>query len=205
VNTTGLVEPMTVRMYLSQDSQGPDLTELIAKSIRESGIAGSAIKGVRRLSTSAVQAVHDEVNTVADGFLDLKLGDVLVSGWRKYTALVEAAERTQATPGSKEVVVLATHQVKSTHHPSIDLLVDEVKVYTLVFELTVEFDITGIVAVVQRGKLVSLRGGPCELTVTLTLEGKQVLPPRKAQVDLLLIVPLNPAISLLHHRPAVGP
>ena len=87
----------------------------------------------------------------------------------------------------------------------VDLLVDEVKVYTLVFELTVEFDITGVVAVVQRGKLVSLRGGPCELTVTLTLEGKPVLPPRKAQVDLPLIVPLNPAISLLHHRPAVGP
>lgn len=205
MNTTGIVPPMTVRMFLSPDSPGPDLTELIAKSIRESGVAGSAIKGVRRFSTSAMQAVHDEINTVADGFLDLRLGNILVSGWRKYTALVEAAKRTRAAPGSKELVVLATHQVTSTHHPSIDLLVDERKVHTLVFELTVEFVITGVVAVVQRGNLVALRGGPCELTVTLTLEGKPVVPPRKAHVDLPLIVQLTPAIPLLNHTPAVRP
>lgn len=205
MSTTGIAQPLTVRMFLSQDSEGPDLTEAIAGSIRDTGVADSAIKGVRRFSTSAMQAVHDEINTVTDGFLDLTLGAVLVSGWRKYTALVEAAKRTQSAAGSKEIVVLATHQVKSIHHPSIDLLVNGLKVYTLVFELTVELDLTGVVAVVQRGKLVALRGGQCEATVTLTLEDKPVLRPRKAHVDLRQIVALNPAIPLLGHTPAVRP
>ncbi|MGH4017305.1 MAG: hypothetical protein ACRDSL_25945 [Pseudonocardiaceae bacterium] len=197
MSSAGLTQPLTARMFLAGDSSGPDTAELIAKSLRERGIAGSAIGGVRRLSTSALEAVHDEIDTVADGFLDLELGDVLVSGWRKYTELVNAAERTLAVPGSKEVVVLASHRVSSIHHPSIELLVDEVKVYTLVFELTVEFNLTGVVAVVQQGELTALRGGECELTVTLALEKKPLLPPRKAHVDLALVVALSPAIPLL--------
>ncbi|MFN2496008.1 MAG: hypothetical protein ABR608_08890 [Pseudonocardiaceae bacterium] len=49
----------------------------------------------------------------------------------------------------------------------------------------------------QQGELVALRGGQCELTVTLALEGKPLLPPRKANVDLARVVALNPPIPLL--------
>lgn len=197
MSLTGLIQPLTARMFLSADSQGPDTAELIAKSLRERGITESAIEGVRRLSTSAMHAVHYEIGAVADGFLDLELGNIVVSGWRKYTEVVDAAKRTLAVPSSKEIVVLAAHRVSWSHHPSIDLLVDEVKVSTLVFELTVEFNLTGVVAVVQQGKLVALRGGQCELTVTLAWEGTPLLLPRTANIDLALVVALNPTIPLL--------
>lgn len=204
MSVAGFTQSLTVRMFLSGDPQSPDTGELIAKSLHERGIAGSAIDGVRRLSTSAMRAVHNEIDAVADGFLDLKLGDILVAGWRKYTELVDAAKRTLAVPDSKEVVVLAAHRVNSIHYPSIDLLVDEVKVCTLVFELTVEFNLTGVAAVVQHGELVALRGGQCELTVMFALEGKPLLPPRTANVDLALVLVLSPPIPLLR-RPGSPP
>lgn len=187
--------PLTARMFLFGESQDEDTVQMIARSLNERGITGSAIDSVRHLSTSAWQAVEGEIAAVADGFLDCNLGDVLASGWRKYTMLTRAAERTLAVPGSEERVILAAHKVNSTHHPSVDLLVDNVKVYTFVFELTVEFDLTGVVAVVRRGELVELRGGECVITATFTFEGVPLVQ-RKKSVDLAIVVPLRPAITL---------
>jgi hypothetical protein len=110
--------------------------------------------------------------------------------------LTKAAKRTLASPDSEEIVVLATHRVVSTHQPSVDLIIDGIKVHTLVFELTVEFDLNGVVAVVRRGDLVALRCGECVVTATLTLKETSLKRSRKGRIDLPLVVRLNPAISL---------
>jgi hypothetical protein len=195
---------LSVRVFLFGDDTGADTAEALARSLRESGVAGSAIQGIRGLSTSALQTVHREVATVTDGLLNLDLGDVLLSGWRKYTDLTKAAERTLGSPGSEEVVVLATHRVVSTHQPSADLIVDGAKVHSFVFELKVEFDLNGVVAVVRRGALVTLRCGECVVTATLTLKGTPLKRSRKGRIDLALAVRLNPPIPLVrqgHHPP----
>jgi cobalamin biosynthesis Co2+ chelatase CbiK len=192
-------------VFLLGDDKGADTTEILARSLRECGVTQSAIQGLGSLPASALQAVHREVATVADRLLELDLGDILLSGWRKYTDLTKAAERTLASPGSEEVVVLATHHVVSTHHPSVDLLVDGTKVHTFVFELKVEFDLNGVVAVVRQGDLVALRCGECVVTATLTLEGTSLKRSRKARIELPLVVRLNRPISLTrmdHHLPA---
>lgn len=204
MSSADVTEPLSARVFLLGDDPDVDTVEVIARSLSECGVAQSAIQGLRGLSISALQAVNREVATVADGLLNLDLGDVLLSGWRKYTDLTKAAERTLASPGSEEVVVLATHRVDSTHHPSVDLLVDGVKVHTFVFELKVVFDLNGVAAVVRLGALVALRGGECVVTATLTLEGTSLELSAKGRIDLALIVPLRWPIPLArqgHHPP----
>lgn len=66
----------------------------------------------------------------------------------------------------------------------------------MVFELKVEFDLNGVVAVVRRGDLVALRCGECVVTATLTLQGTSLKRSRKSRIDLPLAVRLNPAIPL---------
>jgi len=196
VSATDVTAPVSARVFLLGDDTGADTAEVLARSLGESGVAGSAIQGLRGLSTSALQAVHREVATVTNGLLNLDFGNLLVSGWRKYTDLTKAAKRTLVSPDSEEIVVLATHRVVSTHQPSVDLIVDGIKVHTLVFELKVEFDLNGVVAVVRRGDLVALRCGECVVTATLTLEGTSLKRSRKSRIDLPLAVRLNPAIPL---------
>jgi hypothetical protein len=58
--------------------------------------------------------------------------------------------------------------------PHVDILVDDVKVATVKFALAIEFDVTGLAAVVTMGDLVALRGGKCSATATLTVDGIQV-------------------------------
>jgi hypothetical protein len=194
-------EPLSARVFLLGDAA--ETTEALTRSFSDCGVAQPSIQGLRRLSVSGLRAVDREIATVADGLFNLDFGNILMSGWRRYTALAKAAERTLATPGREERVVLVSHRVTSTHYPSVDLLVDGVKVHTFVFELKVVFDLNGVIAVLRHGDLVALRGGQCVITVTLTLEGTPLELSRKGHIDLALVIQLHRPIPLTRqgHRP----
>lgn len=189
-------QPLSVQAFLYGDQSDSEAVEAFSRSLNERDVAKSAAEGLRHLSGSAVAAVNREIATVAAGVLDINLAGLLVSGWRKYSDLASAAERTVAAPGSEEVVVLASHRVTSAHRPYVDLYIDNVKVVTLRFELKVVFDLIGLVAVVRQGELTALRSGECAVTATLALEGIP-LTQRQRQVDLAVVVPLDPPVHLV--------
>lgn len=124
-----VTEPLTARTFLLGDT-ADNTADVLAQSLNEQGVPQSPIRGLGTLSASAWQAIRQEIATVVDGLLNLDFGDMVISGWCKYTDLTKAAQRTLASPGSEEVVALATHRIVSTHHPSVDLVVDEAKVHT---------------------------------------------------------------------------
>jgi hypothetical protein len=205
VNSDHLGGPVSARVFLLGDST--ESIEALSRSFSQHGVAQSALQGLCSLSGSALHAVNHEIATIADGLLNLDLGDVLLGGWQKYSQLTHAAQRTLASPGSEELVVLATHRVVSTHHPSVELLIDGVKVHTLVFELTVVFDLNGVIAVLRQGNLVALRAGQCEVTVTLTLEKTPLELSRHGHLNLPLLIKLHRPIPLTRpgHHTATHP
>jgi hypothetical protein len=203
MSTTSLAAPpaTTLRDFLlGQPADGEGTTDL-GRAFAERGIAGPALGGVRHLSSSAVRTVDHEVGTVVASLLSMDLGDALVAGWRKYQALVDAARRTRSSPAREEVLALATHRVTCSWSPRVDMMVDDIKVNTFEFELTVTFDVTGLSAVVAGGDLVALSGGACLVTGTLTLEGA-VLAQRQRSLDPRFVVALQRPIQLL---PAAQP
>jgi hypothetical protein len=203
MSAVDLAEPLSARMFVLSDAPGADTAKTLAHSLSECDLPQGVTQRLGELSTSVLQAVHHEIATVADGLLNLDLGDLLLSGWRKYTALTQAAQRTLANPGTEEIVVLATHRVVSTHHPTLDLTVDGIKIHTFAFELKAVFDLNGVAAVLRQGELVALRGGECVLTATLTLEGTPLELSQKRRIDLALVIPLHRPIPLTrqHHHP----
>jgi hypothetical protein len=187
-------EPLSARVFLLGDAA--ETTEALTRSFSNCGVAQPSIQGLRRLSVSGLRAVDREIATVADGLFNLDFGNILMSGWRRYTALAKAAERTLATPGREERVVLVSHRVTSTHYPSVDLLVDGVKVHTFIFELKVVLDLNAVTAVLRQGNLVALRGGECIVTVILSLEGTPLELSRKCRIELAVVVDLRWPIPL---------
>jgi hypothetical protein len=198
MSSPSVTEPLSARTFLLGDTTD-NTADVLAQALNEQGVLQSPIRGLGGLSASAWQAVCQEIATVADGLLNnLDFGDMVISGWCKYTDLTKAAQHTLANPGSEEIVALATHRIVSTHHPSVDLIVNEAKAHTFEFELTVVFDITGVAAVLRRGDLVALRGGKCTVTATLKLEKTPLELTRKASIDLHVVVPLRHPIPLAH-------
>ena len=195
--------PSTARSFLFGDGEGGDTGRLLGEALHEQGVGRTALSSVRRLPASAAHLVDREIGTVADGLLDLDLGDALVLGWRRYSALVDAAERTLAAPDGAEIVALATHRITSTYRPHVDLMVGGVKLNTFEFELQIVFDLTGVSAVVRSGNLVAVRGGDCLVTARLFLEGLR-LAERKKPVDVTREVRLVPGVPLVR-KPAPPP
>ena len=190
---------LTVRAFLLGD--GGDTA--LGRKLTEQGVARSSLGGLRRLSGAALRTVDQEIAAVATGLLDLDLGDILLAGWRKYAALTDAAKRTLAAPASEEVLELATHRITSVYRPHVDIFVDNQKITTVEFDLTIVFDLTGLAAVVKAGDLIALQGGECLVTATLSLADARLAQHRE-KLDLAQKIRLTPPIALIE-KPSSSP
>jgi hypothetical protein len=185
MTTAIATHPFTVSAFLFGEDQ--DTEQALTQALHEHGVLGSMDTTLELVSEAGREAAADQVAVVAHGLLDLDLGELVVAGWRKQGQLAAAAERTAANPGSSEVVELATHRIGSAHHPSVELLVNDVHVATVTFDLAVEFVIKALVVTVRDGHVVSLHTGACDLAATLAAEGIQ-LASRRAHLELPLVV-----------------
>jgi hypothetical protein len=191
---------VTARVFLSEE--GTEAGAVVAHSLQQDDVLTSAAGALGGLSGAVRKMIGREVGTVVGGLLEVDFGDVLMGAWRKHAALTAAARRTAGAPGSEEIVDLATHRVTSTHRPYLEVFVDDALVATLRLELTLEFVIHALVAVISYGRLVALDAGQCDATARLRFEGQEVMV-RKAQVNLPGMLRLGDGISLLlrHNDP----
>ena len=185
MTTAIAAQPFTVSALLFGEDQ--DTEQALAQALHEHGVLGSMGTALELASEAGREAAADQVAVVAHGLLDLDLGGLVVAGWRKQGQLAAAAERTAANPGSSEVVELATHRVSSTHHPFVELLVNDAHVATVTFDLDIEFVVKALVVTVRDGHVVSLHTGACDVAATLAAEGIQ-LASRRAHFELPLVV-----------------
>ena len=163
MTTTSIPAPLTVRSLLFDEAA--DGADLPARAIDEDTMA-TALPQLSRAGRSAAGA---ELTDMAKGLLELDLGGLALAGWRKHRDLLAAATRTVEHPGSTELVELTTHRITSVHRPSVDLLVDGVRVAVVRLELEVELLVRALVATVRLGHLIGLRSGSFDVTVTLAM------------------------------------
>lgn len=164
-----------------------DSGQALAQALDEQGVVSSLDAPLQLLSQVGRQAASSQVASVAYGLLDLDLGDLVVAGWREQDELAAAAERTAANPGGAELVELATHRISSVHRPFVELLINDVHVATVNFELDIEFVVKALVVTVRNGHIVSLHSGICEVGAALAAEGLQ-LASRQAHFELPLLI-----------------
>ncbi|MDO8145931.1 hypothetical protein [Isoptericola sp. 178] len=201
MTTTTAAPTMTARVFLLDDGSGRDTAQVLGEAVRRHGIGGAALQGVRRATTATREAVGSELAAVADGLLDLDLGDVLLRSWRSVADLTAAGRRTALAPG-EEIVALATHRITATHHPRVDLSVDGVPLHRFTFEISLVAVLTGVAAVVAGGSLVAVRGGSADVTGTLSLDGVRLVE-RSRTLDVEALVRLRRPIPLTSGRSAV--
>ena len=153
-------------------------------------------RALRRLPQATQKAAVREAAATAAGLLDVRLDGLLLTGWRLHHDLVGAARRTLASPGSTELVDLIRHQVTTAQEPSVAVLVDGRQVGTIQLGLTVEFDISALVAGIKAGLLVAIHAGSCDVTATLAIQGAEVQT-ASTHLDLPAALAISPGIRLL--------
>ncbi len=194
---------LTARTLLLGAGTDDDLASL-RHTLSERGVLSQCGGELTRLTPEARQAVDDTLASVTAGLLDIDLGDALIYCWRTHDRLVKAAEETMRVPGRQEVVQLASHEVTWTTQPTIDLLVDGVRVHTFRFQLSLVFEVDVAAAVVKEGKLAGLKAGDGSVAGTLTLEmpGEDLeLLRQERRINLHIIIHLGSGIPLLRTEP----
>jgi hypothetical protein len=153
-------------------------------------------RALERLPQATRQAAVREAAAAAAGLLDVDLDGLLLAGWRAHRDLTGAARRTLAVPGSTELVDLIRHQVSVAQEPSVAVLVDGRQVATIELGLSVDFDISALVAGIKAGLLVAVHAGSCDVTATLAIQGTDVLT-ASSHFDLPGVLRVSPGIALL--------
>jgi hypothetical protein len=203
--------PLTTSAFLFGGAQDPG--QALAHALKEHGVLGALGPALQALSQTGREAAGSQIATVAQELLDLDLGDLAVAGWRKHAALTAAADRTRGNPGSSEVVDLATHRITSIHRPYVELLLNDVHIATVRFELRMEFLVRALVATVRHGHVAALGFGACDVAATLAAEGVQLIK-QQARLDMSLLIPLplplhrhdgNAPPDGAQHRPVPSP
>ncbi len=185
--------PTALDLLLGPHEQTP---EALAQQMLSVSAGVTLDRALENLPKVTREAAVREVTDALAGLLDVDLIGVLAAGWRKHHDLVAAARRTLAAPGSTVLVDLAAHEITSTQHPSVTVLVDGHRVATLQFGLSVAFDVTALAAKISAGRLVALHSGRCDITATLAIQGTDVLT-RQACLELPGAIPLSRGIRLL--------
>jgi hypothetical protein len=198
---------LTVRTFLLGSGPEDDTTR-IRQLLSGNDVVGRCGKDLTRLTQQGREAVEEQLASVTAGLLDRDLGDLLIYGWRTRERLVQAARETRRTPGRQDVVQLGTHRITSTYNPTVELLVDNVRVHTFRFRLTVIFDINVAALIIRDGLLTALKAGDGTVTGTFTLEmpgGDVDLAKQQQKINLHLIVNIGYGIPLLPADPSYRP
>lgn len=149
-----------------------------------------------KLTAITARALVGIVAEASQHLFDVDLIALMFTGWRKYSALVDAAERTLGPPGDSELVQVAAFDVTLDAGPYVDLFIDDRVVGTVEFDVSVEFAIQALVATVERGKLTALHSGACDITGSLSSKSIQLAHEHK-RVELPMVVHLAEGIPLL--------
>ncbi len=203
--TTTPAPAPTVRTLL----YGPDpdrATGAVAQTLR-SARAPAAVGAVPGLSAVGRKAVRETVAGAVGRALDIDVADLLVAGWKRLSALREAARATIASPDSTEVVELVTHTMTAVERPEVEVLVNGAPFGRVETAITLELVLSGLLAVVRHGRLVEVRAGKATGVVRLAIQGATVAE-REVSIDVPGVVRLGRGVELLgpeERTPPPGP
>lgn len=139
-------------------------------------------------------SAQEDLGGMAEEFLDIDIGNLVISGWRKWRDLVEAADRTR-TDDTREEVPLAAHEIVLHQKPDVDLVLGTQVIATLHFDVCVTITVEGVVGSVRHGRLMALHGGECTVKISLEIDGQDVTSGQKS-FDPHLLVTLGDGLEI---------
>jgi hypothetical protein len=156
--------PRTVAELLSLDSEG----EVASATMMASEGMRSLLDAMGDLVPPGLrQSLDGAVKRVVPSALNLPIDKVVEGGWNKIPPLLKYRDRKLYPPDQIYLVSLAEPTLTSTHHPYLELLLDQhpVKKYQLDLVLSLCFE-TAVLRI-QDARIRAVRAGKCKGKGTL--------------------------------------
>jgi hypothetical protein len=137
------------------------------------GLIAKNLPKLDGLLTNAA-ALREIAGRIPD-LLRLDLGAVLVGGWKKIEELRGYTDAKKHGPEETIVVELTRHTIVSSHKPTLDIIVNHVKIDTLPFELKLTVTLDGALLTIRDAKIHAVSPGACKGSFELKCEGFTIL------------------------------
>ena len=163
-------DPLSISLLFDRHSL--DVPALLA-------VASGKIKEASRLAEDAVAPsfwiasayrVVDLVKTLTN----VQLSDVLVGGLKLHQQFAKYTDPVQFPPEKVSCVALATHHLKSSYDPYVELTVNGAPAGKIAFTIDLDVCLEAGTLVIQAGRIKRLEAGKCRATGTLKCEGQTV-------------------------------
>jgi hypothetical protein len=107
--------------------------------------------------------------------LGISVENLIINAWQKHKQIVDAEAATAGRPGSRRVVEIKSHTLRSTHRPKLEIVVGQEVVHTIPFEFTLVLRIESLVVTVSNGGVLSIGPGDATAEVVLKANGSTLV------------------------------
>lgn len=102
------------------------------------------------------------INTVAEKLkdaLNVGIDQILLSAWTQHRDLVNDLEKSRQLKGETLLVPLADHTIRSTHHPAVEVMINDRRIAAFKFNANLMLRIQRAVLKVEAGEVLGVESG----------------------------------------------
>lgn len=165
-----------------------------AGALRDSDKLAAVAESVAR------EAGHGEPGALAEqaiaklpALLDVPLGTILARAWSTSQAFRGFLDKIRTSGEQPVRLPLREHTIASTHHPAVEVLVNEKLIDTLDFEIKLTLTLKGAVLEARQGRVRALHTGECTAAGEIRFEGVSLIKRAAAPVRLPGVIELDVA------------
>ena len=128
--------------------------------------------------------------------LHVSLLDILAGGWNKYRDLIEYRDRKKHPPSEIARYHLYQHTISSKHKPQIEIYINDRRLGSLDFELTLALEIDSADMKIQDAKIWEISPGSCRGSGKLTLGPALLLERRTSPLRLPAVISFTNGLAI---------
>jgi hypothetical protein len=115
--------------------------------------------------------LRNKILAEAGGLLDIRLLDVMCWAWKKGRELEGYRDTERYPPDKTFSVPLVEHKITSTHTPHVDIRINDKKVGSIHFTVTIEIAIKAMTLEIRNARIKKIHAGDCKAKGRFLCEG----------------------------------
>lgn len=168
----------------------PELTRVAGEVAKSGGLS----EALAKLTPVGLDILGSRIGALVGDMLNVDLGGMLGGALTRNAELAAAMRATAEQPGSEAVVTLADQTLQSSYSPAVDIVIDEVPLVSITFDVALATLIEGAMVIVRDGRMVAVQAARAHLAASLSCDGAPIAA-REVELNLPAVLRLPQAVA----------
>jgi len=140
--------------------------------------------------------ILDEVKAEIETLLDIAIPEVLAGAWNSAGMLVQYLNKEKYPVDETVIVPLVEHTIESSHHPYIEVLIDDMPMGKVHLDIEIEMNLEGFNVKLQNGRIKAIATGLCKAKGSIAIQGVTIAEEEMKPISLPGVIRLQEGIEI---------